>query len=122
MKELGPIFNYEDRIKGRFSLTATTTSHFVYGDAVPAGEVWIITAICAWNNSGATNTLIACGAYDGTNFFALDQVAAPARFVPATYHGCLVLKEGDKVCGYFAGVATGDALLLRYWGYKMRVD
>ena len=121
-RKLGLIFGYYDRLAGQVvNLNASAGENILTGDAVPAGEIWILQAICALDSTSnvsriyirANTGTVACVITD------VYSIAAGHWFAAATN---MVMKTGDYLNCTFAGCTAGDYLYFRWWGYKMKVS
>jgi len=115
------LFGYSDRVVGQmFTETAGAGDNTLTGTVVPAGEIWVIQAICASDITSNT-TRIYVRAWGG----ALPMVIADEYVVTAghwvTMQAEMLLKEGDYITAFFVGCTAGDDLYLRWWGYKMAI-
>jgi len=105
----------------------TTTSDGTYwfsldGSAVPAGEVWVITAADAADTDNMCEYVYIRVRTDADG----DQVVlAASRFqmedVNLCWQGQICLEAGHFLRALFGGSTAGDELTLRYWGYKVKV-
>ena len=113
-------FGYNDRYAEEVSnLNAAAGWNDLLGTAVPAGEVWVVTAIAGVNSNRACTIQI--GARGGAiDVYAISTTSAGALLWVAAAPQ-LILKEGDKIVGSFGGCTAGDDIYLRASGYKMKV-
>jgi len=82
--------------------------------------VWVVQVIAGVNiNTGVTK--IRLGLTAGSVSVGLKDDVPPAADWWLAWTGEAVLKEGDEIYGVFDGCNAGDALILGWWGYKMRV-
>ena len=114
-------FGYNNRYAEEVSnLNAAAGWNDLLGTAVPAGEVWVVTAIAGVNSNRACTIQI--GARGGTiDVYAISTTSAGALLWVAAAPQ-LILKEGDKIVGSFGGCTAGDDIYLRASGYKMKVS
>lgn len=120
-QKLSLLWGYTDRFAENLGGTKSGAGTYnKFTTAVPAGEVWIIEAVEAHNNT--TNpSFVALYIYDGTTTFVLKVVSTPGIGVPTLVTGRWTLKAGDKVGFDVGGCVDSDAIAGFAWGYKMDV-
>lgn len=114
-------FGYYDRYAEALgNLSATLGNNFLYGTVVPAGQIWVVTAVNIFNNTTAAGTT-SFGSYDGATYFTVadSKYLTPTRVL--NWGGSMFAKAGDKFYGYFSACEAGDDIYVRFMGYKMKV-
>jgi len=98
-----------------------TGVNWLNGAIVPAGEIWVVQVA----------SLLYSGTPPGDMGIVLVGLGGGVRVVwqdsPASerwlcWTGQVVLEEGCRMAGLVRGATAGDALLLRYAGYKMEIE
>jgi len=87
------------------------------GTTVPAGEVWIITALLLRYDGPSATNLYAYGSVGGVTVL-FGNVANPTTTKWYDFTINLALAAGDKFVGYVTPATAGDNLYFRYAGYK----
>jgi len=108
---------YHERI---VELNASAGSNALNGSVVPAGEVWVVTTVMAYN-ADTNPSEIYIGINDGVTNHLLNRVLSPGVDVPVQWSGQAYLETGDKIKAYFGGCALNDDLYAFFNGYKMEV-
>ena len=88
--------------------------------AVPAGEVWVVTAFIFWSDQ-ANAAFLQLIAHIGPADIIVDIDATVTAREPLKLSGSLVLAEGDYLKVYYQGASAGDDFFGRACGYKMKV-
>ena len=119
--ETNKLFGFNDRYAetvsnldpGAGAITLDTT-------AVPAGEVWIVQCVEAYNDARGVRMLavLRTSTTSEASVFDITTTVAGGR---AIANGQWVLKAGDCVRFYFLTTTAGDDLYGHLWGYKMKV-
>ena len=91
------------------------------GTVVPAGEVWVITAVSVRIDSASATSLYGLAVI---NSVEVPFISAVPPSSATWYVACcqVVLKEGDRMKWIATGITAGDDGYLRYSGYKMKLD
>lgn len=120
-RKLPLLWGYSESLEEeRVDTNASVTSDFLIGTVVPAGEVWIIDAVCAVDVT--TNITLIRFAVDTAIGGVFFHAAAPGAADEYVYwDGHLTLAEGKKIIAFFSGTVAGDDIYLRYSGYKMLI-
>lgn len=120
-RKSGLLFSYTaSAMQSVFDANASTGVNTLLGTAVPAGEVWVITAMEVHNNtSGVSAALV--GVTRAGSFYAAASTAALAKAVGLSWSGSIYLVEGDQASGRLKGCTAGDDLYFTYFGYKMTI-
>ena len=113
------LFNLESAVSG-FATDANADAGYnnVHGDAVPAGKIWVLTCVSAWNDTSAS-TRISIGVYDGSATAWAKSLEGPAADQVLTLETHLVLGAGSFVEGHYYGCTAGDDIGIAWWGYQM---
>jgi len=115
------IWGYTDRIVEAVVVAdATVGTNYLALGVVPAGEVWVIEAMSGTDDT-TVPTGVLFGAYNGSAWLWMKQVAAPVVSVYADYQGVLRLKAGDNCAVVFLGCTLNDNLYANFVGYKMSI-
>ena len=95
-----------------------------YGDsdAVPAGEIWVVTTVSAGDSSSATTQHRFFNRHDGTDARFYTRVATIPAAEHSTWGGLTTLDEGDIVRAYFIGGLAGDTVRVELTGYRMTLE
>jgi hypothetical protein len=115
------LLSYRDTVNiAKSNTNADAGPNILQSDAVPSGEVHVITSIIAWNDTTAVTMIrLYKGGY--ATAYYIDLLNAPAAKVPVKYQGQLVVKAGGLVCVLFNGCTAGDDLYLYACGYKFLI-
>lgn len=116
------LWGYYDRYFEAVSDTEAAVNDTLSTTAVPAGYVYVVNFISAFNNTNAFTRLLVipwAGASVGPH---LIYETNPAAVVPNLWEGAVVLKEDDYIKAEFEGNTLNDDIFLRVWGYKMKID
>lgn len=117
----GLAFEYAGDIMGRLANASSGAGYQnLQGGAVPAGEIWVITAMEAHSAVLGTSAT-----YVGVRRGAVDYWAGAGGALPVdagfSWAGQICLVEGDKPqCGWICA-AGGRYLLFHWFGYIMRL-
>lgn len=101
-----------------WSQNAAGNTEVVTGALVPAGLVWIVTGIRAWNMDGPCDDIslwFNLGAGNRTIKFGI----LPLEDEHVEWDGLLNVPAGGNLSAYFRGIAVNDRVYLNYWGYSM---
>ena len=93
----------------------------IYGTAVPAGHLLVITNMFATVTAGSSTDVNLCGMIDGANVVQY-RLATPALNAPVLWSGRMVLDVGDKVRCNANGVGAGTTVSFHATGYFCRVS
>jgi len=120
-RKAGLLFSYTAEILGQaVDTTASTGVNDLLGTAVPAGEVWVITAMEVHNiTSGVSAALL--GVMRSSVFYAAASCGALAQVVGLPWGGTIYLVAGDRAAGRLKGCTAGDDIYFTYFGYKMAI-
>ena len=86
--------------------------------AVPAGKMWVITAIYAFNND-ANMTKLELDRLTGGVGYLLKQKKDPIQYDGIDWQGSVVLKALDKIRSTHYGGAAGNSIHLYIVGYEI---
>ena len=86
--------------------------------AVPAGKMWVITAITAYNND-ANMTKLVLGRLTEANTYRLKLKKDPLQYDGIDWQGSVVLKADDKIRSIHTGGAAGNNIWLYINGYEI---
>ncbi len=122
VRGMDQLFSYASRYFQRGSIPdAVAGDNDVLGSIVPGGQVWIVTAAGAMDETTPCTTiavgLIAAGI--GALFSGRANPAAN-EVVPCNH--VMVLTPGDRAYAHFTGVTLHDTLRLALDGYKMTLE
>ena len=87
--------------------------------AVPAGEVWHVTAITAYETNRTTSEQNYSIIIDDHNYWLYQVVGTLGAYVHTQWYGELWLEAGAFVRAYFIGSAAGDTVGLWLHGQRM---
>jgi len=96
-----------------------TTSQYLYTDQFESGYVYIITSICAEDNTDAAHQ-IKVGIKDGATHFVYEAATVANIGDSVEYVGQLMCKETDKIFAEFRSIGENDDIHLYVNGYKIR--
>lgn len=115
------LLSYRDTVNISVTIAdATAGTNTLLSTAVPAGEVHVITAVIAWNDTSASTLARLKKDVAGGNYW-IDVVIAPARYYPLKFQGTLVMKEADKLGATIYGCTLHDVLYMTGVGYKFKI-
>ena len=117
----GLAFEYAGQLFDRVhKADADAAQQVLASGAVPAGELWVVTAMMVQNANNAVT-----GRFLGIRKGAVDLwLATDAGGIGGSafsWGGTMVLVEADYVIAALLGCTLNDDLYLNYTGYKMRV-
>lgn len=92
----------------------------IYGAAVPAGEVWRVEGINAWNEDSAFTRLLAVAHHSAADVAVVDN-PSPGAGERNCWSGVLTLKEGETINAEFYGCTDGDTVHLVFNGYILEL-
>jgi hypothetical protein len=96
-----------------------TTSQYLYTDVFDPGYVYIITSICAEDNTDSAHQ-VKVGILDGATYFVYEASTVANAGDSVEYVGQLMCKETDKIFAEFRSIGASDAIHLYVNGYKIR--
>ena len=116
------MFGYSDILRIReVEPNAVVGTNTLDSDAVPAGEIWIVTMLRGYDATSAISSSNIGVLTSGTTY-SVDDKIAPGAGVTANYDGFVVLQEGDLIRWRGWGCTLNDDLYLVALGYKMDID
>ena len=113
------LFSYKSDYNERI-LEGDATAGFnsLYGSAVPAGEIWVVTTLVTYNDKTACSTVDVGKQESGIDYIAKTIISAEVREA-CCWAGHIYLASGNKVWARFGGCNIGDDLYFYAMGYKM---
>ena len=102
-------------------LTASAGTNTLFGSTVPAGEIWVLEAVCAYDLDNAIDRITIWG-YDGGISFVLEDQATVGAGQRVFWTGALTLSEDGKVFTTLTGVTLNDDIYLKFHGRRIDID
>ncbi|KKN29055.1 hypothetical protein LCGC14_0848110 [marine sediment metagenome] len=102
------------------NLSAAAGVNTLSTTAVPAGKLYIVRSIAAFDLDSATGTDHLSVVAGGT-LFALLRIPALAADTDMHFHGKLILEEGDVIRATFGGCTLNDDIFLLAQGWEVTV-
>jgi len=96
-----------------------TTSQYLYTEQFESGYIYIITSICAEDNTDAAHQ-IKVGILDGATHFVYEAATVANIGDSVEYVGQLMCKETDRIFAEFRSIGASDEIHLYVNGYKIR--
>jgi len=120
-RKAGLLFSYSDQLMGMATdLDGAGGTTVLLSPAVPAGEVWVATALEQHDaTSGVSSVFL--GVRVGETMYVVGATGALAAAVGFSWSGQAVLVEGDKFQSVSTGCTAGDDLYFYWFGYKMAI-
>ena len=106
-------------------LTAGSSSGdegYIESPAVPAGQVWVVTAITVEDRSRALTEVEFSLYHDAVVYVFGAVYRAIATGESVSWSGHVYLDEGDTIWGYMTGCQAGDECWMRCLGYRMTAE
>lgn len=98
---------------------SNTTSQYLYTPKFDPGWVYIITSICARDETDGAHQLI-LGVKDGATHFVYEASTIANAGDSDEYVGQIMCKEGDQIFCEFRSIGATDHIHLFVNGYKIR--
>lgn len=101
---------------------ATAGTNILVGTAVPAGEIWIVQSVSAFNGTSATTRVALYASINGNDVALAQAGAGVAALINTIWTGSIVLSEGDTVRAALAGCTLNDDIYLNYHAVRVDID
>lgn len=95
---------------------------FVASITVPAGEIWVVTAVAAFDNTSPVTRIDLYNLHDGVVVLFESVTRAFVAAEPLTWSGKVTLDFGDAIRAYFVGGLAGDTCHIHVCGYRMTLE
>jgi len=116
------LFTYKGQyLERKEDLAAGAGTNALTSTVVPAGEVWLLTHACMYNNTSAC-TEYRFNLFDSVNVYYFENLLAPVARQMLPLSGVHVLVEGDSFQAKFFGCTAGDSIYASFNGYRMTVE
>ncbi len=116
------LFSYDDVVYETLSnLNAAAGVNSLVSTTPLAGQVHVITSICAHNVDTAC-TRISVGRLRAAVYYAMENVLPTAPYDMATWSGWLPIENGDQIFAWFDGCALNDDIYLDINGFRMTLE
>ena len=120
-KFTGQPFTYTGTVILRYGQTvAASGNDTINSDVVPAGVIWIITAIGAFCTSAVVSLAQLSAHISGVNCTLGQKVTLGASELLG-YTGWIVLSPGDKLILFLMGTTPGATSVLSFSGFSMGI-
>lgn len=117
----GLAFEYAGQLLGQVAeANAAAGQNLLESGAVPADEIWVVTALSTRNNI-STVTKRFLGVHQGATYHWLASDAGGAAYSALTWSALLIAVDGDKIAALQDGCTFNDHLFFDYAGYIMRL-
>jgi len=113
------LFSYKAQLLVQVTAAATAATTVLTTDAVPAGEIWDVTAVAIRN---LTRAIPAGGIgikLDGNVYYWLTSGSTAGSAIHVPFSGHMYLEAGNRVAVYITGCTVDDSLEMNVNGYKM---
>lgn len=119
--KLPMVWGYSDVYHEALSdINVSAGTNTLVGATVPAGEVWVVTSIIAYNTTSA-NSFLSIIIYNGVTNYNLTRKKDAVANVVEQWIGNVYLEEDDRVRIAFDGCTLNDDLYAFILGYKMKI-
>jgi len=117
----GLAFEYAGQLLGRvFTTTAAAGTNTLLSGAVPAGSLYVATAMAVRNANNVTTGRVV-GIFQGSVQYWLGGDGGGAADTAFSWRGVMVAVAGDNLLGILNGCTAGDDIYFYYSGYIMRL-
>ena len=116
------LFSFRDVLAVRTHGNPPSADSYIASPAVPAGQVWVVTAITVVDLDRAL-TAVGFVLYHNDvdyTFGSVNRAIAARESVP--WSGHVYLDAGDTIQGYMGGCQAGDNCWIRCVGYRMTAE
>lgn len=116
------LFSFTDVLQLHIDITTISD-----GDAsrfttdVPAGQLWIITNVLAYNSTTVCSRIDIYKKDNGTVYY-LNKLLTPPALQGVSWQGLAFLNPGDSLRAGYYDCLTGDFIALDVLGYKMTLE
>ena len=115
------IFGYHDRLAVEENkIGSLPGTNILIMDSVPAGEVWLVDSIVAYNDTSVMSAIIV-SLQLGSHTQHLYREVSPPASMPIEIKGRYVMKEDDYLRTWFQGCTSMDNLYFKIAGTIMKV-
>ena len=113
------LISYKSQVLYKYEFTATTAVMFVTSGAVPAGEIWHITAVALRNVNSAAPAITIGIKEDGDTYYWISSgsTAVMSAYYTSTAH--MYLDAGNRVAGHISGCTVDDKIQMTICGFRM---
>ena len=113
------LISYKSQVLYKYEFTATTAVMFVTSGAVPAGEIWHITAVALRNVNRAAPAITIGIKEDGDTYYWISSgsTAVMSAYYTSTAH--MYLDAGNRVAGHISGCTVDDKIQMTICGFRM---
>ena len=95
---------------------------YIASPAVPAGQVWVVTAVTVRDLTRALTAIRFDAYHDGGDYVFGAVSRAIAASEPVPWSGHVYLDAGDAILGYMTGCQAGDNCQIWCVGYRMTAE
>jgi hypothetical protein len=102
--------------------TASAGANTLQGDVVPDGEIWVVQAIIARDQTSAPSVVSLGARVNGIDIYTKRQATVAANEFVVWSEGEIILSPGDRVIATIGGATDGDILVMRYHAVRVDID
>ena len=117
----GLAFEYADQLVGQVTdASASAGANLLESGTVPAGEIWVVTALSTRNNISTVSARLLGIKHAGT-YHWLAGDAGGAAYSALSWAAQLIAIEDDLLAATLRGCTLNDDIFFDYAGYIMRL-
>lgn len=113
------LFSFKGVLSQKDDAVISGANGYSESGVVPAGEVWCVTTIAAYDRTSATTRHVYVTRRNGVVLAIGENIAALAADKPSFWSGWTWLDTDDRIRVYFTGGLVGDNCRIETQGYKM---
>jgi hypothetical protein len=116
------LFSFKEPLTIQEYRVAESSTHPISSDAVPSGEIWVVTAMSAFNITSPCDLIYLCKHTGGLRLRFAASLNPAIREGPNLQGQHIFCEEGDVVEAVLGGLTVGDGTYLNASGYKMSIE
>ena len=116
------LFSFRGVLANDRSAVVNAANGYVDSHACPAGEIWCVTNLRAFDQDNATTRHRYLLHHDGASYGFGETVADFAFSDPSYWHPFVWLDQGDTIRIYFQGALATNTCTIHLTGYRMTLE